>query len=58
MQPATSLQPIAPATAGDATRAAEYGAPQLTVYGRLVDVTAKVGPQGKKDHSGSRRTGY
>ncbi|MHB2034344.1 MAG: hypothetical protein ACYCVE_13375 [Gemmatimonadaceae bacterium] len=53
-----SPQPIAPPTAGEASRAAEYRAPQLTVYGRLADVTAAVGPQGKPDHSGGRRTGY
>lgn len=58
MQPSTSPQPAAHPTAGDASGGAEYGAPQLTVYGSVADVTARVGTKGKKDHSGNRRTGY
>ena len=57
-KPSMNPQPIAPPTAGEASRAAEYRAPQLAVYGRLADVTAAVGPRGKNDHSGGRRTGY
>lgn len=66
MQPSTSPQPITPEAAvitsstrdAAASRGTEYDAPQLTVYGRLADVTAKVGTKGKRDGSGNRRTGF
>jgi hypothetical protein len=52
----TDLPPSGRAVA--AAHNARYTAPELVVYGSLRTVTARVGSKGKKDGSGSRRTGF